>query len=167
MCASVKLKMSCTIQVYTYIFIWYVRIYDINIFVGTTVQEPGDVVYLPDVTTLPIELTCDVSPAAAWLINNRTYLLNQLMTAPGHNVDGQNILINNPMNNSEYSCSDGTNNGGLYRIFIAGECDIKFCLCVYTYIYTVYTVFTWATCAWWFSNWTDSYMPIVHIYHTV
>ena len=103
-----------------YIFIKY-------IFVGTTFQEPGDVVYHPGVTTLPIELTCDVSLAVGWAVNGDVYLLNQLESgnAPGYNASGGNILINNPMNNSQYFCSDGRDIGGLYHIFIAGE-YIKF-----------------------------------------
>ena len=75
-------------------------------------------------TVLPIELTCDVSPGVAWVVNNVTYLLNQLRTGniPGHNVNGSNILItSNPMNNSQYFCSDGISNGGVYRIVVAGE----------------------------------------------
>ena len=98
------------------------------LYVGTTFQEPGDVIYHPDVTTLPIELTCDVSSGVAWFINGYAYLLNELVSgmAPGHNASGRNILINSPMNNSRYSCSDALNDGELYRIFIAGEYDIKF-----------------------------------------
>ena len=106
---------------------WFMIIYT-YLYIGTTFQEPGDVIYHPDVTTLPIELTCDVSSGVAWFINGDTYLLNELVSGnvPGHNVSGRNILINSPMNNSQYFCSDGLNVGGLYRIFIAGKYDIKF-----------------------------------------
>ena len=105
-----------------------ILIIKIHIFVGTMFQEPGDVIYHPGVTTLPIELTCDLRAAAGWSINGDVYFIVQLESGivPDHNVSGGIILINNPLNNSEYFCSDGTNNGGLYRIFIAGEYDIKF-----------------------------------------
>ena len=87
-------------------------------------MEPGVVIYHPVETVLPIELTCGVSPGVAWVVNNVTYLLNRLQNGnlPGHNVNGSNILITSiPMNNSQYVCSDGINEGGVYLIFVAGK----------------------------------------------
>ena len=72
-------------------------------------------------TTLPIELTCDLIAAAGWSINGNIYF----GMVPGHNVSGGNILVNNPMNNSQYFCLNGTNIGELYHIFVAGEYDTK------------------------------------------
>jgi len=40
---------------------------------------------------------------------------------PGHNLSGTNIVINTPINNIQYACSDGINIGGSYYIFVAGE----------------------------------------------
>ena len=53
-------------------------------------------------------------------MNNDTLLLNQLGSI-GHGRNGTNIVINNPMNNSEYFCSDSLNNGEPYYIFVAGK----------------------------------------------
>ena len=75
-------------------------------------------------TDLPIELTCDVSVGVGWRVNGNTYFLNDLQSGslPGHNVNGSNILITSiTMNNSQYVCSNGINNGGVYRILVAGE----------------------------------------------
>ena len=76
-------------------------------------------------TVLPIELTCDVNPGVGWTVNGASYFLSQLRTGnlPGHNVNGSNILItSNPMNNSQYFCSDGISSiGGVYCIVVAGE----------------------------------------------
>ena len=58
------------------------------------------------------------------MANGNAYLLNELQNGnlPGHNVNKRNILITSiPMNNSQYVCSDGINNGGVYRILVAGE----------------------------------------------
>ena len=80
------------------------------------------VIYHPGVTT---ELTCDVSSGVAWLVNSASYLVSQLRIGrlPGHNINGRNIIImNNPLNDSQYVCSDGITNGGVYRILVAGEC---------------------------------------------
>ena len=86
-------------------------------------------------TVLPIELICDVSPGVAWLVNGNSYLLLQLWSGslPGHNVNGSNILItSNPINNSQYVCSDGISSvGGVYRIVVVGEYADLFVM--YTY----------------------------------
>ena len=118
----------CAVYTYALITQWYSRSYNLLIqykHVGTTiVEEPGVVKYHPVETVLPIELTCDISDGVAWVVNHVTYLLNQLQNGnlPGHNVNGSNILItSNPMNNSQYVCSDAINNGGVYRILVAGE----------------------------------------------
>ena len=90
----------------------------------TTVEEPGVVIYHPGVTVLPIELTCDVSPGVAWLVNGDAYLPNEVQSGSlqGHNVSGSNILItSNLMNNSQYVCTDNIYIGGVYRILVAGE----------------------------------------------
>ena len=58
------------------------------------------------------------------MVNGNSYLLNELQSGslPGHNISGRNILImNNPINNSRYVCSDGLTIGGVYRILVAGE----------------------------------------------
>ena len=90
--------------------------------VGTiTVEEPGAVIYHNGVS---VELTCDVSPGVAWVVNDTSYLRSELRRGdlPGHNITGSNILIiNNPMNNSHYACSDSDVEGGVYRILVAGE----------------------------------------------
>ena len=73
---------------------------------------------------MTVELTCDVSPGVAWVVNNNSYLRSELRRGdlPGHNISGSNILImNNPMNNSQYACSDSDVEGGLYVILVAGE----------------------------------------------
>ena len=83
---------------------------------------------------MTVELTCDVSPGGAWVVNGNSYLLIELQSGSlgGHNISGSNILITSiPMNNSRYICSDGINNGGMYRILVAGEYIDLFC----TYIH--------------------------------
>ena len=79
-------------------------------------------------TPLPIELTCDITPGVAWVVVNdsisHVYLLNQLANGmlPGHNHNGVNIVINDtPINNIQYTCSNSTNDGQPYYIFVAGE----------------------------------------------
>ena len=61
------------------------------------------------------------------MVNNsisNQYFLSTLAAGipPGHNHNGANILINDtPTNNTQYTCSNGINNGGSYYIFVAGE----------------------------------------------
>ena len=42
--------------------------------------------YLPGVTSLPIELACNVTGVAPWRIDNYSYTLNELtdVVLPGH-----------------------------------------------------------------------------------
>ena len=110
--AHVASLLSCT---HTYIYMITLCNY-----VGAIVTEPGDVVYYPGST---IELTCELAIAATWVVNDVIYLIGQLENGslPGHNISGINLVISNPMNNSRYYCSDGRNNGGVYRVLIAGE----------------------------------------------
>jgi len=80
------------------------------------------------VTPLPIELTCDVTPGVAWVVMNNnisgSFLFSELANGmpQGHNHNGINILINDtPINNTQYACSNSTNNGHPYYILVAGE----------------------------------------------
>ena len=65
---------------------------------------------------------------AAWIVNNLTYTLGQLDNGalPGHSRAGANILVNSPVNNTEYICVSQTNDGDTSSdpsyIIIAGEC---------------------------------------------
>ena len=95
--------------------------------IGTVIEGPSDVTYLPGVTPLPIELTCNVTGVAAWRVNGTSYTLASLTNGalPGHNRTGTNILVNNPVNNTEYICASTTNDGETSSdpayIIIAGE----------------------------------------------
>ena len=85
--------------------------------VGHVNEGPNDVIYFPGQTPLPIELICNVTGYPTWrvTINGSTdeYTLNALLNGGlnGHNASGHNILINVPVNNSEYVCISnvGTN----------------------------------------------------------
>ena len=111
--------------------------------IGIILTSPRNFTFVPGITPSPIQLTCDVTPVAVWVVNNNTVLLNRLGTI-GHGVNGTNIVINNPMNNSEYLCSDGTNDGEPYHIFVAGkymsvyQCISHTYLCMYTRIISAY-----------------------------
>ena len=81
-------------------------------YTGTVIIEgPSNVTYLPGLIPLPIELTCIVTGLAAWSINGVAYLLTSLINGvvPGHDVTGTNILVYNPVNNTEYVCISYTN----------------------------------------------------------
>ena len=64
----------------------------------------------------------------AWIVNGTAYTRNELTNGnlPGHNRDGDNILVNNPVNNTQYVCvflDSDTNEGNSdpAYIIIAGE----------------------------------------------
>ena len=111
------------------------------IFTGNVIEGPSNVTYLPGLTQLPIELTCNVTGFPLWRINNVTYALNQLMQGdlPGHNISGSNVLINNPVNSTEYVCISSFSNQSIssdpaYTIIGANTQDTYSIgdLCLYT-----------------------------------
>ena len=100
---------------------------------GTITEGPSNVTYIPGVTPLPIELTCNVTGLAAWRVNGlvTVYTLAGLTNGalPGHNRSGANILVNSPVNNTEYICVSQTFGGedesNPAYIVISGEFNIN------------------------------------------
>ena len=84
-------------------------------------------------TPLPIELTCNSTGVAAWRVNGSVTVYTVVDLANralrGHNSSGANILINSPVNNTEYICVSLTNGGQdeskPAHIVISGEFNIN------------------------------------------
>ena len=97
-------------------------------FTGVIIEGPSNVTYLPGVTPLPIELTCNVTGTAVWTVNDTSYNLTDLIDGalPGHNLTEDNILVNSPVNNTEYICMSQLNDANFSSdpayIIVAGEC---------------------------------------------
>ena len=78
-------------------------------------------------TPLPIELTCNVTGFPSWRVNGTAYTPTELTNGalPRHSRTGTNILVNSPMNNTEYICVsltiDGDDISDPAYIIIAGE----------------------------------------------
>ena len=62
--------------------------------------------YLPGLTPLPIKLTCNVTKLTLWRVNGSNYFPDDFTSGliPGHNATRTNILVNSPVNNTEYIC---------------------------------------------------------------
>ena len=94
---------------------------------GTVIEGPSNVTYHPGLTTLPIELKCNVTGSTLWRINGTTYTLTDLTNGalPGHDRTGTNILINSPVNNTAYTCVSATIDGDAISdpayIIVVGE----------------------------------------------
>ena len=94
---------------------------------GTVIEGPSNVTYLPGLTPLPIELTCNVTGFTIWRVNVSSYTLADLTNGAllGHNRTGTNILVNSPVNDTEYICVSLTIDGEIRSdpayIIIAGE----------------------------------------------
>jgi len=118
-----------------------VQMYDFNCHncTGTVIEGPTNITYIPGVTPLPIELICSVTGAAAWRVNDTTYLLGDLANGRllGHRRNVTNILVNSPVNNTEYICLSLTNDGSFGSdpayIIIAGEYD-KYVISMYLFV---------------------------------
>ena len=105
----------------------YVHIYSVTNCTGTVIEGPRNVTYLPNLTPLPIELTCNVTGTATWTVNGSSFTIGDLTNGEllGHSRTGTNILVNSPVNNTEYICISTTNDGDVDSdpayIIIAGE----------------------------------------------
>jgi len=100
-------------------------------FVGVVVNGPDDVIYFPGQGL--IELSCNVSSGSTvWLVNGTTYLLAQLqMGMPAnHSRNGTSIVIEVPVNATEYVCASLINDDLIKStpafIYIAGECILLY-----------------------------------------
>ena len=104
---------------------------------GVIIEGPSNVTYLPGVTPLPIELTCNVTGTAVWRVNGTSYNLTDLTNGslPGHSRNGTNILVISPVNNTEYICVALTNDGETLSdpayIIVAGK---RLDISTYSYI---------------------------------
>ena len=96
---------------------------------NAVIEGPSNVTYIPGLTPLPIELICNVTGIPAWRVNGTTYALTELTNGelPGHSRAVTNILINSPVNNTEYICVSQINDDEMTSdpayIIIVGECN--------------------------------------------
>ena len=76
------------------------------LYTGPILEGPSNITYIPGLTPLPIELICNVTLVPVWIVNGTIYLLSQLTNGllPRHSRRGLNILVNIPVNNTEYIC---------------------------------------------------------------
>ena len=87
---------------------------------------PSNFTYILNVTSLPINLTCNVTGVVTWRINGTSYTsahINESLS--GHRLAGTNVLIDSPVNNTDYICVSTNNYSVLISnpawIIIAGE----------------------------------------------
>ena len=103
-------------------------LYSYNNCTDAVTEGPSNVIYFPDVTPVPIELTCNITGIVAWRVNGLIYLFHGLTNGalPGHNITGTSLLVYNPVNNTEYVCTSQTAGGTFFSdpayIYFAGEC---------------------------------------------
>ena len=73
---------------------------------GIIIEGPSNVTYIPGRTPLPIELTCNITGFPSWRVNGTLYSVGDLRAGmpEGHDISGSNIVINIPMNDTEYIC---------------------------------------------------------------
>ena len=102
------------------------------IYTGTIIEGPQNVTYLPGQTPIPLAvvLTCSVTEGALlWRVNGTDYTIEDISSGElqGHSNDGTNLVIVNPMNNTQYICVSVTDGNGdtlsdPAYIIIPGKC---------------------------------------------
>ena len=83
------------------------------LYTGPILEGPSNITYIPGLTPLPIELICNVTGIPSWIINGSHILPNFISNGAlaGHSRKGANILVNRPVNNTEYICVSGRYDG--------------------------------------------------------
>ena len=73
---------------------------------GIIIEGPRNVTYIPGQTSLPIEQICNVTGFPSWRVNGTLFTTGHLLAGniEGHSANGANIVINVPMNDTEYIC---------------------------------------------------------------
>ena len=75
------------------------------------IEGPQTVIYFPGQG--PIELVCNATegPIIVWEVNGNEFFLFDLRDGElaNHSANGTNIVINVPVNNTEYICTAATN----------------------------------------------------------
>ena len=116
---------------------------------GTIVEGPSNVTYIPGLTPLPIELICNCTGVALWSVNNKLYVLplldNGIQVLPGHNHTGTNLLVYSPVNNTKYACVSPSYVLGVHDtysdpayIVIAGETLFYVCIYIQLFVYIIF-----------------------------
>ena len=110
---------------------------------GDIIEGPSTVIYFSGQTPLPIEMVCNVTLIPSWRVNGTDYLLGSIASGnlQGHSRVGTNILINQPLNSTEYVCveSNSTNivaTSEPANLYFAGM-YVQSALCAHIYIYIV------------------------------
>ena len=98
--------------------------------IGAVIEGPSDVIYFPNQgpNQLPVELTCTISEGSTgWRVNgDRIYTLTEIRNGElaGHSLNGANLVINTPVNNTEYNCVSIRDDGNVISdpafLYIAG-----------------------------------------------
>ena len=118
---------------------------------GIVIEGPSNVTYFPGLTPLPIELICNVTGLVVWRVNGADYTLTSLTNGalPGHSSNGTNILVNSPVNNTEYICVSLTNgyetSSDPAYIFIVGKCVVCF-MNIKSCMLSTTIIIIWTTC---------------------
>ena len=90
------------------------------------IEGPQTIIYFPGQG--PIELVCNATegPIILWEVNNGSFSLPRLRNGEleNHAANGTNIVINVPVNNTEYICTATTNDNAISSdpafVYIAG-----------------------------------------------
>ena len=101
---------------------------------------PSNFTYLPNITLLPINLTCIDTGVVTWRINGTFYIPTNRIngTLSGHHHVEANLSIDSPVNNTEYICVSMNNYSVIISnpawIIIAGEYLHVICCIILEYM---------------------------------
>lgn len=101
---------------------------------GVVINGPDTVIYFPGQGPIELECTqCNVSngPIVTWFVDGQAHLLADIAGGmlANHDANGTNIIIEVPVNDTEYVCAAATSNtvtrSNPVYIYIAGKLNFK------------------------------------------
>ena len=108
-----------------HLYDWVIHIF--SIILGAAIQGPSIVIYFPGQET--IQLACSITQGSTgWSVNGQPAVSLTGIDAngiPGHSRNGTNLVINTPVNNTEYACVSIRDDRDVFSdpayLYIAGE----------------------------------------------
>ena len=96
-------------------------------YVGAVIKGPSSIIYFPGQEL--VQLTCEIfEGSTGWSVNgSNAVTLSDINNSglPGHSLNGTSLVINTPMNNTEYVCVSISDDGNLQSdpvfLFVAGK----------------------------------------------
>ena len=105
-----------------------IKLYFCVSYIDVIINGSGVFIYIPGEGPVEINCTAEGEDSIIWIVNGTTFPIFNLINGalPNHGINGTNIVIDVPVNNTEYICAvfvmDLIITSDPVIIYIAGKC---------------------------------------------